>query len=145
MRISRYALGRTLTWLGILAWVPYIVLTIGGFAPSILPFLAVHLTGILGGMWIKRLDKGAGDANVGAGRPLRRRIGSILVLIGIAVWAPYFVFKNFTALQVTLAPFLTLHLGAVLTGLLLRLGLLDWVRVDNFRRRPADKPSPYFD
>lgn len=145
MRISRSALGRTLTGLGILAWVPYAVLTIGGSTPSILPFLAVHLTGILGGLWIKRMDRGMVDGNSWAPRLARRRMGSILVLIGIAVWVPYFILKDLTAQQVNSAPFIVLHLSAVITGLVLRLGLLDSVRIDSFRRRRADDPSPQGD
>ena len=145
MRISRYRLGKTLTWLGILAWVPFILLTIGRYSPPILPFLVVHLIGILGGAWIKRSDPQAVKGNSLAGKSLPRRVGGIMILIGVAVWVPYFIFKNFTAVDVSVAPFLVLHLGAVVPGLLLRLGLLDWVRIDSFRRRQADEPSQSID
>ncbi len=145
MRISRYRLGKTLTWLGILAWAPFILLTIGRYSPPILPFLVVHLIGILGGAWIKRTDPQAGIGNSLAGKSLPRRIGSILILIGVAVWVVYFAIGNFTSVEVSLTPFLVLHLSAVVPGLLLRLGLFDWVRIDSIKTRQADEPSSSLD
>jgi len=145
IRISRRALGKTFTGLGILVWVPYGVLTIGGSTPSILPFLAVHLAGILGGLWIKRMDHGVVKENPMVPSLSRRRIGSILMIIALAVWVPYFILKDLTVQQVNSAPFIVVHVSAALSGLLLRLGLLDWVRIDSFRRRRADEPSPQGD
>lgn len=142
MRISRYAIGRAFTWLGILAWVPFILLTIGRYSPPILPFLVIHLIGILGGAWIKRTDPERGNGASLAGKSLSRRLGSVLILLGVAVWVPYFIFKNFAATEVSLAPFLILHLSAVVPGLLLRLGLFDWLRIEGFKRRQTDEPTP---
>jgi hypothetical protein len=143
--MSRYALGKTLTWLGILVWVPFILLTIGKYSPPILPFLVVHLIGILGGAWIKRTNSPVENANSLAGKSPARRIGSILILLGVAVRVIYFTIKNFTAMEVSLAPFLILQLSAVVPGLMLRLGLFDWVRIGGFKRRQADEPTPSLD
>lgn len=145
MRISRYALSKILTWLGVLAWLPYIVLTIGRYSPPILPFLVVHLIGILGGAWIKRTDPEAMKRSSLAGKSRSRKFGSILILIGVAFWVPYFALRNFTDLDVSITPFLALHLTAVVPGLLLRLGLFDWVRNNGFKSRQADEPAPSLD
>ena len=43
-------LGRVLIWIGILAWVPYFYLkVIAQGHPPLLPFLIVHLIGVLSG------------------------------------------------------------------------------------------------
>ncbi len=145
MGISKYALGKTLTWLGILAWVPFILLTIGRYSPPILPFLVVHLIGILGGAWIKRTDSQTAPPNSFAGKSPSRKLGTLMILLGVGVWVVYFTIKNFTPVDVILTPFLILHLSAVVPGLLLRLGLFDWVRIDSFKRRQADEPSSSLD
>lgn len=145
MRLSRYGFGKTLTWLGILAWAPYAVLTIGGESPPFLPYLAAHLLAILGGAWIRRRDPAARHRNSLAGKTRARKIGSLLTLMGAAVWVPYFIVKDFTSLQVDLAPFLLLHLGGVVPGLLLRVGLLDWVRTKGTEGPPVGEPTPSLD
>jgi hypothetical protein len=126
-------------------WVPFILLTIGKYSPPIIPFLVVHLISILGGAWIKRTNSPVVNANSLAGKSPARRIGSILILLGVAVRVIYFTIKYFTAMEVSLAPFLILQLSAVVPGLMLRLGLFDWVRIDGFKRRQADEPTPSLD
>jgi len=145
MQLSKYALGKTLTWLGILAWVPFILLTIGRYSPPILPFLVVHLIGILGGAWIKRSDSQATTPNSFVGKSTSRKLGTILILLGVGVWVVYFTLKNYTAVEVSLAPFLVLRLSAVVPGFMLRLGLFDWVRINGFNRWQADKRTPSSD
>jgi hypothetical protein len=105
----------------------------------------VHLIGILGGAWIKRTNSQAAIPNSFLGESPSRKLGSILILLGVAVWVFYFTLKNFTAVEVSLAPFLVLRLSAVVPGLMLRLGLFDWVRIGGFKRRQADEPTPSFD
>lgn len=145
MEITKHTFGKALTLLGVLAWVPLLLLTFGGYSPSILPFLAVHLIGILGGVWFKRTEQGGGASISLTGKSLSRKLGSYLVLIGAAVWIPFIAINNLTVAEVSLAPFVTLHLSAVVPGILLRLGLFDRVRNTGFRRRKADEPSPSLD
>ncbi|MBW8011636.1 MAG: hypothetical protein FVQ83_10420 [Chloroflexi bacterium] len=47
--IAQQTWGRILIWLGVLAWAPYIYLLAIGQKVSVLPFLALHLTGLLSG------------------------------------------------------------------------------------------------
>lgn len=51
---NRRKLAKGLIWMGVLAWAPYILLKyiIGGEV-VMLPFLVVHLTGVLGGGYLK--------------------------------------------------------------------------------------------
>ena len=139
--INRRVLGKTLTWLGILDWIPFILLTIGRNSPPILPFLAVHLMGILAGAWLKSTDSKEPKGKALAGRSPASRLGSVLIMIGIAVWLPYFAWMNSASVTVSLTPFLAIHLSAVIPGLLLRLGVLDRVRTEAFKSRRADEPT----
>lgn len=56
MQISKERLGRMLIWLGVLAWAPYILLMITGETRSVIPFLVLHLTGVIGGIKLRRGD-----------------------------------------------------------------------------------------
>ena len=47
--LTRYRLGNMLIWLGVLTWVPFIVLRIAGEKPSLLWYLPFHLLGVIGG------------------------------------------------------------------------------------------------
>ncbi len=60
--MNRQTLGRVLILIGVGAWLPYFYLEgVAGQDVSVLPFLAVHLTGIFGGAalrgsgWLKRI------------------------------------------------------------------------------------------
>ena len=48
--LARYRLGTLLLWLGILTWVPFIILRIVGEKPSLFWFLPFHLLGVIGGV-----------------------------------------------------------------------------------------------
>jgi hypothetical protein len=51
----RRTLGRILIWLGVLAWVPYAWLKYLRQAdPALLPFLALHLAGVIPGVVLTR-------------------------------------------------------------------------------------------
>ena len=125
-RISKRAIGRALIWIGVLAWVPYILLTIGNVSPPILPFLSIHLLGILGGSWIKRSSPTGSEASAGW-----KKLGTLLTLVGIGVWIPYVALTEFTTLSPSLVPFLGIHLVAVVPGLAIRLG----IEANGYRRR----------
>lgn len=52
----------------------------------------------------------------------RKRWGRALILLGVAVWIPYFTLKYWAHNDVALGPFLTLHLLGVIPGALLARG-----------------------
>jgi hypothetical protein len=106
--------------LGILAWVPYFYLLSRGDTPSILPYLAGHLTGVLSGAWLRARLSGPSPASFGHRRKLAARI---LITLGVLAWAPYFYLTRMSGLEVGISPFLTTHLTGVLTGSVLRISV----------------------
>jgi hypothetical protein len=52
----------------------------------------------------------------------RKRWGRALILLGVAVWVPYFTLKYLGHNDVALGPFLTVHLLGVIPGALLARG-----------------------
>ncbi len=118
--LNRRTLGTILIWLGVLAWAPFIALAASDRPVSILPFLAVHLTGVLGGAWLRSsADRVEGAIKVENGR--RRRIVSrIMIYLGVLAWAPYFYFEKVLGQDMEIGPFLVAHLTGVLGGAALR-------------------------
>lgn len=54
---KRGKVAKGLIWMGVLAWVPYFfVKVILGGEVQILPFLVIHLTGVLGGGFLKTFE-----------------------------------------------------------------------------------------
>ncbi|MBI2333480.1 MAG: hypothetical protein HYU84_15210, partial [Chloroflexi bacterium] len=47
--LMRYRLGNVLIALGVLTWLPFIVLRIAGEKPSLFLYLPFHLLGVIGG------------------------------------------------------------------------------------------------
>ncbi len=47
--LARYRLGTVLIWLGIMTWVPFIILRMAGEKPSLFWYLPFHLIGVIGG------------------------------------------------------------------------------------------------
>ncbi len=47
--LIKYRLGIVLIWLGVLVWVPFIVLRIAGERPSMSWYLLLHRAGVMGG------------------------------------------------------------------------------------------------
>lgn len=124
--------GTVLIWLGVLAWAPFFFALATGREVSIFPFLTLHLTGVLGGAWLRsRADrKAAGPAMQTHGR--RRRIVSrLMIYLGVLAWAPYFYLERIVGLEVEIGPFLAAHLIGVLGGTALRVS----VELDRFFRR----------
>ncbi|MBI5943304.1 MAG: hypothetical protein HY864_02950 [Chloroflexi bacterium] len=112
--VMRYRLGNLLIWLGVLTWLPFIVLRIAGEKPSLFWYLPFHLAGVIGGSRLR----------VYARKELRmappkkshlRTVGHIMIFAGILVWAPYFYLK---AVQqpVEVMDYLPYHLTGVLGG-----------------------------
>lgn len=126
---TRRTLGTLLIALGVLAWSPFLYLVAGGQHPSIWPYLAAHLTGVLGGSALRR---GAFSPEVsGASPPGRRRrlAGRLLIVLGVIAWAPYIYQHNFLRQALPIAPYLSVHLSGVLGGsaLLLSVPVSRWL------------------
>ena len=118
--LTRRTLGTVLIWLGVLAWVPFLVLVANDRPVSIFPFLAAHLAGVLGGVWLRSsADRLEGVDRVEHGQ--RRRIVSrIMIYFGVLAWAPYFYLDKVLGQDVPIGPFLVMHLTGVLGGAALR-------------------------
>lgn len=115
--LRRYRLGIVLIWMGVLTWLPFIVLRVAGEKPSFILFLPFHLLGVLGGSRLRSLAR----KEMGALAPEKnhlRIVGHGLIYIGILVWVPYFYLKLVTGQTVDLMDYLPFHLTGVLGGLL---------------------------
>ncbi|HBX68474.1 MAG TPA: hypothetical protein DEH25_03570 [Chloroflexi bacterium] len=125
--LIRYRLATALIWVGVLAWVPFIILRVAGQKPSLYLFLPFHLLGVIGGPRLRAMAR----KEMGAAPPQKSKlyaIGQILVLGAILVWMPYFYLTLIAKAPVEVSQFLPFHL----TGLLSGLGLL---LVDFLRQR----------
>jgi hypothetical protein len=127
---KRRTIGTIIIWLGVAAWLPFILLTINKQPVSIFPFLALHLSGVLGGWWLRqsadRID-GLVQPNSTQGR--RRKIASrILIYLGVLAWAPYLYLSKIVGVETSIGPFLAMHLTGVLSGVALRLSV-EWDRL----------------
>lgn len=123
--LPRYRLGNVLVTLGVLTWLPFIVLRIAGETPSLFWFLPFHLAGVIGGSRLRSLAR----REMGASAPKRnilRMLGHGLIYAGILVWLPYFYLKLSTSSAVNVMDYLPYHLSGVLGGILV-LGLSYWV------------------
>ena len=115
--LMQYRLGTVLIWLGVLTWLPFIVLRIAGEKPSLFCFLPIHLVGVVGGSRLRswaRTEMGA----LAPKKNLLRVIGHGLIYIGILVWAPYFYLKLIAQQPVDVMSYLPYHLAGVLSGIL---------------------------
>ena len=116
--LARYRLGTVLLWLGVLTWVPFIILRLVGEKPSLLWYLPFHLLGVIGGSRLRAIARKEMDLPPGKVSPLRV-IAHGLIYAGILVWAPYFYLKATTQAPVEVMNFLRYHLTGVLTGIAL--------------------------
>jgi uncharacterized membrane protein len=126
---NRRTVGTILIWLGVLAWAPFLAAVAGGQSVSILPFLAAHLTGVLGGWWLRRsADRLENIDRAGDVHGQRRKTASrILIYLGILAWAPYLYLDRLLGQDLEIGPFLAVHLTGVLSGVALRLSV-EWTR-----------------
>jgi hypothetical protein len=122
--LVRYRAGIALIWLGVLTWLPFILLRASGLKPSIFWFLPFHLVGVIGG---SRLRKAARE-ELGAAAPPKnifRTIGHGLIFLGISVWGIYFYLKLAAGQPVDVGNFLPYHLIGIFGGIgFLMLGYL---------------------
>ena len=124
---SNYHLwGTVLIWLGVLVWVPFILLKLTGETPSFLGYLPFHLVGVIGGARLRAFAR----KEMGLPAPKRNPLqiaGSLLIALGILVWPPYFYLKMTTQTPVEVMNFLPFHLTGVLSGISL-LAINQWKR-----------------
>jgi hypothetical protein len=114
--LVRYRLGIVLIWLGVLTWVPFILLRIAGEKPSLFWYLPFHLIGVIGGARLRsvaRRELGISPES----RNIWRILGHGLILTGVAVWAPYFYLKLAAGVPVNVLNYLPFHLGGIFAGL----------------------------
>ena len=115
--LNRYRLGTVLIWLGVLTWLPFIVLRIAGEKPSLFWYLPIHLLGVIGGSRLRALAR----KEIGDSAPKKNRlrtIGHSLIYVGVLVWAPYFYLKLISHQSVDVMDYLPFHLMGVLGGVL---------------------------
>lgn len=126
---------RRLAWIligiGVLAWVPYFYRLSAGETPSILPYLAVHLAGVLSGAWLRSRSTSATQKAHGRRRKV---VANVMVLLGVLAWAPYFYLNEIAMQPQPLAPFLTAHLIGVLGGSALRVSVM----IEGYLKRDED-------
>jgi hypothetical protein len=116
--LTRYRLGSVLIWLGVMTWLPFIILRITGEKPSLFLFLPFHLVGVIGGSRLRSLAR----QEMGGLAPKKnifRVLGHGLIYAGILVWLPYFYLKLSTASPLNIMNFLPFHLTGVLGGSIL--------------------------
>lgn len=111
---SRAKFGKYLVWLGLLAWVPYILARALQVELTVIPFLAAHLTGVLGGIWMRR--GGERPAAPTKREKFLKQFSTILILLGVSAWAAYFGLEWITGVEREIKPFLIVHLSGVLSG-----------------------------
>ena len=123
--VVRYRLGMALIWLGVLTWVPFILLRISGDKPSLFWYLPFHLIGVIGGARLRsmaRRELGISPEK----RNIWRILGHGLILTGVAVWVPYFYLKLIAETPVNVMNYLPFHLSGIFGGITL-LAIGQWV------------------
>lgn len=115
--LMRYRLGNVLIALGVLTWLPFIVLRIAGEKPSLFLYLPFHLLGVIGGARLRayaRKELGITPAK----KSILQLFGHGLIILGILVWTPYFYLKLIQQ-PVEVMNYLPFHLTGVLSGIAL--------------------------
>jgi hypothetical protein len=102
-------------WIGVLAWVPYIAARLIQIDISAIPFLAVHLIGVLGGILLRHQDP-QNNAPLSKKTKRLKTISTVLLVLGVSVWGVYFGLEWLTGTEREVTPFLIAHLSGVLTG-----------------------------
>ena len=113
----RYRLGNVLIALGVLTWLPFIVLRIAGEKPSLFLYLPFHLLGVIGGARLRayaRKELGITPAK----NNLLQLLGHGMIVLGILVWTPYFYLKVVHQ-SVEVMDYLPYHLTGMLSGITL--------------------------
>jgi hypothetical protein len=114
--LLRYRAGLALIWIGVLTWLPFILMRAGGYKPSLFWFLPFHLVGVIGGSRLRKVAR----EEMGADAPKKnafRTIGHSLIFMGIMVWSVYFYLKLVAGRPVDVGDFLPYHLAGIFGGI----------------------------
>jgi len=114
--LLRYRAGLLLIWVGVLTWLPFIVMRASGYKPSLFWFLPFHLIGVIGGSRLRKVAR----EEMGADAPKKntfRTIGHSLIFLGILVWGVYFYLKLVAGQAVDVEDFLPYHLSGIFGGI----------------------------
>ena len=130
--LNRRCVGTGLIWIGVLSWVPFIILRAAGSTPSLFWFLPFHLVGVIGGSRIRSMAHPKTNLQPTT-KSIFQVVGHTLIFIGILVWGPYFYLKLLAGSSVDVGQFLPYHLIFVLSGIfLLQVNfLLKWRKEKN--------------
>lgn len=116
--LIKYRLGIMLIWLGVLTWLPFILLRIAGEKPPLFWYLPFHLAGVVGGSCLRATAPR--ELNIPSARKnILQMLGHGLIFTGILVWVPYFYLKAIVHSAVDVMNFLPCHLTGVLSGITL--------------------------
>jgi hypothetical protein len=115
--LTRYRFGNLLILLGILTWLPFIVLRIAGEKPSLFWYLPFHLLGVIGGSRLRAFARKELSVAPSRQNPLQI-IGHGMIFLGILVWTPYFYLKVVQQ-SVEVMDYLPYHLTGVAGGITL--------------------------
>lgn len=106
---------KLLIWLGVLAWAPFILSRFMGLDLNGIPFLVAHLSGISGGLYLRR--QAAKEMPAPSARIKKlKRFSTILLVIGVSVWPLYYLAGLLSPDPIELRGFLILHLAFVIVG-----------------------------
>jgi hypothetical protein len=114
--LLRYRAGLVLIWIGVLTWLPFILMRASGHKPSLFWFLPFHLVGVIGGSRLRKMAR----EEMGAGAPKKnafRTMGHGLIFLGIMVWGVYFYLKLVAGQPVDVGDFLPYHLAGIFGGI----------------------------
>ena len=114
--LLRYRIGLVLIWVGVLTWLPFILMRANGLKPNIFWFLPFHLIGVVGGSRLRKMAR----REMGTEAPKKnalRTIGHCLIFLGIMVWGVYFYLKLVAGQPVDVTDFLPYHLVGIFSGI----------------------------
>jgi hypothetical protein len=115
--LLKYRLGNVLIWVGVLTWLPFIVLRIAGEKPSLFWYLPFHLIGVIGGARLRAAARK--ELNIILPKKnIFQLLGHGMIIAGILVWAPY-IYMKAIHLSVEVMNFLPYHLTGVFGGIAL--------------------------
>ena len=136
--LMRYRIGSILIWIGVLVWLPFIVLRIAGETPSLFWFLPFHLGGVIGGSRIRssaRKEMGTPPAK----KSRLRMLGHALILAGILVWVPYLYAKLVLQQEMEVMNYLPFHVAGIFGGIIVL--VLDYYVSRKSANESTDKPE----
>jgi hypothetical protein len=114
--LFKYRLGIVLIWMGVLTWLPFLVLRIAGERPSLFWYLPFHLVGVIGGSRLRAAARREMNL-VPPKKNLFQLLGHGMILAGILVWAPYFYLRAVVHQPVEVMDYLPYHLAGILGGI----------------------------